>query len=59
MGSDERNDVTLTYKHPEGTEEERTAFKRAYAFGSKPDYQEGFLAVEEEGKGLTIGNVFR
>nr|CAB3266928.1 protein-glutamine gamma-glutamyltransferase K [Phallusia mammillata] len=54
VGSDERNDVTATYKHPEGTAEERTAFKRAYAFGSHPEYQDGFLAVEEEGKGLTL-----
>ena len=55
VGKDERHDVTSDYKHPEGSEEERTAFRKAYAFGSKPDYQLGYLAVEEEGKGISLG----
>uniref|UniRef100_A0A3P8ZXE8 Protein-glutamine gamma-glutamyltransferase K n=1 Tax=Esox lucius TaxID=8010 RepID=A0A3P8ZXE8_ESOLU len=37
VGSDERNDITLLYKHPEGsTEEERIAVETASRYGSKP-----------------------
>uniref|UniRef100_H2YCU3 protein-glutamine gamma-glutamyltransferase n=1 Tax=Ciona savignyi TaxID=51511 RepID=H2YCU3_CIOSA len=50
VGTDDRLDVTNLYKYTEDSEEERAAFKKAYAFGSLPEYQAGFLSVEEEGK---------
>lgn len=55
VGKNERLDVTDLYKAPEGSEEERKAFRKAYAFGSVPEYQKGFLSVEEEGKGISLG----
>jgi len=54
VGDDTRHDVTLNYKFPEGSEKEREAFRRAYAFGSKPDHHKGFMMTEEEGDGITI-----
>lgn len=48
VGEDEREDVTHEYKHTEGTEEERAAFRMAYGFGSQPEYQKGFLELQEE-----------
>ncbi|KAM7388565.1 hypothetical protein PAMP_024732 [Pampus punctatissimus] len=35
VGSDERNDITHLYKHPEGTEEERISVETACLYGSK------------------------
>ena len=58
VGSNERLDVTNLYKAEEGSEEEREAFRKAYGFGSSPDYQKGFLALHEEGQGITIGELF-
>ena len=57
VGKDERHDVTNLYKAPEGSEEERLAFQKAYGFGNIPEYQKGFLGVEKEGKGLTLGGL--
>ncbi|XP_078483974.1 protein-glutamine gamma-glutamyltransferase K isoform X1 [Ciona intestinalis] len=54
VGSDDRLDVTNLYKYTEDSAEEREAFKKAYAFGTLPEYQAGFLSVEEEGKGVSI-----
>lgn len=47
-GSDRREDLTSQYKHPEGSEEERAAFDRAYAHGRKAPYHDKFV-IEEEG----------
>ena len=55
VGKNERLDITNLYKAPEGTAEEREAFRRAYVHGSIPDYQKGFLALHEEGKGVSLG----
>lgn len=49
VGSDEREDVTLEYKYPEASTEEREAFDRAYAFGRKAPYHDKFDVIEEEG----------
>ncbi|XP_034167505.2 protein-glutamine gamma-glutamyltransferase K isoform X1 [Pangasianodon hypophthalmus] len=37
VGSDRREDITHLYKHPEGSERERTAVETASRFGSKPN----------------------
>ncbi|XP_033853103.2 protein-glutamine gamma-glutamyltransferase K [Acipenser ruthenus] len=37
VGSEEREDITDLYKHPEGSEEERIAVETACRYGSKPD----------------------
>ncbi|XP_013859936.1 protein-glutamine gamma-glutamyltransferase K isoform X2 [Austrofundulus limnaeus] len=37
VGSDEREDITNLYKHPEDSEEERIAVETASRYGSKPD----------------------
>nr|XP_039256982.1 protein-glutamine gamma-glutamyltransferase 4-like isoform X2 [Styela clava] len=48
VGEDDREDITDQYKFKEGSPEERAAFKLAYGFGSQPDYQRGFLALQDE-----------
>ncbi|MBN3283191.1 TGM1 glutamyltransferase, partial [Polyodon spathula] len=37
VGSEEREDITDLYKHPEGSEEERIAVETACRYGTKPD----------------------
>ena len=57
VGDDERHDITQNYKFPEGSEKERAAFNKAYAFGSLPDYHKGFMMTEDEGEGITISKL--
>ncbi|XP_062870938.1 protein-glutamine gamma-glutamyltransferase K-like [Trichomycterus rosablanca] len=61
VGSDEREDITHLYKHPEGSEEERIAVETASRYGSKPDTYSSAMAkdvtleVTMEGKGPQMG----
>uniref|UniRef100_A0A668A4W2 Protein-glutamine gamma-glutamyltransferase K n=1 Tax=Myripristis murdjan TaxID=586833 RepID=A0A668A4W2_9TELE len=61
VGSDERNDITHLYKHPEGTEEERIAVETAARYGSKPEAyssptaEDVFLDVSMDGEGPRMG----
>uniref|UniRef100_A0A8C8GUM4 Protein-glutamine gamma-glutamyltransferase K n=1 Tax=Oncorhynchus tshawytscha TaxID=74940 RepID=A0A8C8GUM4_ONCTS len=61
VGSDERNDITDLYKHPEGTEEERIAVETASRYGSKPDAysspiaQDVSIEVTMDGEGPHMG----
>ncbi|XP_020774480.2 LOW QUALITY PROTEIN: protein-glutamine gamma-glutamyltransferase K-like [Boleophthalmus pectinirostris] len=61
VGSDERNDITHLYKHPEGTEEERIAVETACKYGSKaescptPTAEDVSLEVSMEGTGPQMG----
>ncbi|XP_015251619.1 PREDICTED: protein-glutamine gamma-glutamyltransferase K [Cyprinodon variegatus] len=61
VGSDERNDITHLYKHPEGSEEERIAVETACSFGSKaaayspPTAEDVTLEVIMEGDGPKMG----
>uniref|UniRef100_A0A4W5QPC5 Protein-glutamine gamma-glutamyltransferase K n=1 Tax=Hucho hucho TaxID=62062 RepID=A0A4W5QPC5_9TELE len=62
VGSDERNDITHLYKHPEGsTEEERIAVETASRYGSKPDTYSSPIAedisieVTMDGEGPRMG----
>ncbi|KAK5614196.1 hypothetical protein CRENBAI_007854 [Crenichthys baileyi] len=61
VGSDERNDITHLYKHPEGSEEERIAVEIACRYGSKaaayssPTAEDVTVEVILEGDGPKIG----
>ncbi|KAM3875941.1 protein-glutamine gamma-glutamyltransferase K-like [Diretmus argenteus] len=61
IGSDERNDITHLYKHPEGTEEERIAVETACRYGSKPEAyssptaEDVSIEVTMEGEGPRMG----
>ncbi|CDQ71943.1 unnamed protein product [Oncorhynchus mykiss] len=61
VGSDERNDITDLYKHPEGTEEERIAVETASRYGSKPNAysspiaQDVSIEVTMDGEGPRMG----
>ncbi|XP_072524432.1 protein-glutamine gamma-glutamyltransferase K-like [Salminus brasiliensis] len=61
VGSDQRNDITHLYKHPEGSEEERIAVETACRYGSKPDVYSSPVAedvnveVKVDGDGLSMG----
>ncbi|MEQ2186142.1 hypothetical protein GOODEAATRI_025611 [Goodea atripinnis] len=61
VGSDERNDITHLYKHPEGSEEERIAVEIACRYGSKaaayssPIAEDVTVEVILEGDGPKIG----
>uniref|UniRef100_A0A8C7FXF9 Protein-glutamine gamma-glutamyltransferase K n=1 Tax=Oncorhynchus kisutch TaxID=8019 RepID=A0A8C7FXF9_ONCKI len=61
VGSDERNDITDLYKHPEGTVEERIAVETASRYGSKPDAysspiaQDVSIEVTMDGEGPRMG----
>nr|XP_033476944.1 protein-glutamine gamma-glutamyltransferase K-like isoform X1 [Epinephelus lanceolatus] len=61
VGSDERNDITHLYKHPEGSEEERIAVETACSYGSKaeayssPTAEDVSIEVTMEGEGPTMG----
>ncbi|XP_072552393.1 protein-glutamine gamma-glutamyltransferase K-like [Salminus brasiliensis] len=46
VGSDEREDITNLYKHPEGSEEERIAVETASRYGSKPDTYSAAIAKD-------------
>ncbi|KAG2463203.1 TGM1 glutamyltransferase, partial [Polypterus senegalus] len=41
VGSDEREDITEVYKHPEGSDEERIAVETACRYGTKPNVYDG------------------
>ncbi|RVE73967.1 hypothetical protein OJAV_G00036420 [Oryzias javanicus] len=62
VGSDERNDITHMYKHPEGSEQERMAVETACRFGSKahayasPTAEDISVKVVLEGEGPKIGS---
>ncbi|XP_014845609.1 PREDICTED: protein-glutamine gamma-glutamyltransferase K-like [Poecilia mexicana] len=61
VGSDERQDITHLYKHPEGSEEERIAVETACSYGSKaaayssPTAEDVSLEVVMEGDGPRMG----
>ncbi|XP_017573407.1 protein-glutamine gamma-glutamyltransferase K-like [Pygocentrus nattereri] len=61
VGSDEREDITHLYKHPEGSEEERIAVETASRYGSKPDTytitgsKDVTVEVSMEGQGPHMG----
>ncbi|KAJ0032221.1 hypothetical protein NQD34_002302 [Periophthalmus magnuspinnatus] len=61
VGSDQRNDITHLYKHPEGTEEERIAVETACRYGTKaeaytsPTAEDVSLQVSMEGTGPQMG----
>ncbi|XP_054916302.1 protein-glutamine gamma-glutamyltransferase K-like isoform X2 [Poeciliopsis prolifica] len=61
VGSDERQDITHLYKHPEGSEEERIAVETACSYGSKaaayssPTAEDVSLEVIMEGVGPRMG----
>lgn len=47
IGQMDREDITKFYKFPEGSEEERQSFDRAYAHGSRPRYQSGQIIPKD------------
>uniref|UniRef100_A0A8C4EV22 Protein-glutamine gamma-glutamyltransferase K n=1 Tax=Dicentrarchus labrax TaxID=13489 RepID=A0A8C4EV22_DICLA len=61
VGSDERNDITHLYKHPEGSEEERIAVETACRYGTKaqtfssPTAEDVSVEVTMEGEGPKMG----
>ena len=59
VGSDEREDITNLYKYNEKSPEERKAFETAYSFGMGTKYWIGELNIEEEGKDLTLGMLYK
>ncbi|XP_056133119.1 protein-glutamine gamma-glutamyltransferase K-like [Lampris incognitus] len=54
VGSDERNDITHLYKHPEGSEEERIAVESASRYGSKPEVY-SYPTAEDVSVEVTMG----
>lgn len=62
VGTDERNDITHLYKHPEGTEEERIAVETACRYGTKaeaytsPTAEDVSLEVSMDGTGPQMGS---
>ncbi|XP_069006743.1 protein-glutamine gamma-glutamyltransferase K-like [Embiotoca jacksoni] len=62
VGSDERNDITHIYKHPEGSEKERIAVETACRYGSKaeayssPIAEDVSVEVIMEGEGPKMGS---
>uniref|UniRef100_A0A3B5LDS1 protein-glutamine gamma-glutamyltransferase n=1 Tax=Xiphophorus couchianus TaxID=32473 RepID=A0A3B5LDS1_9TELE len=62
VGTDERDDITHLYKHPEGSEEERIAVETACRYGSKPDVycspaaEDVSVEVKIDGEGPRMGN---
>ncbi|KAM4556781.1 protein-glutamine gamma-glutamyltransferase K [Fundulus diaphanus] len=61
VGSDERDDITHLYKHPEESEEERIAVETACRYGSKPDVysvpasEDVTVEVKIDGEGPRMG----
>ncbi|XP_042338968.1 protein-glutamine gamma-glutamyltransferase K-like [Plectropomus leopardus] len=61
VGSDERNDITHLYKHPEGSEAERIAVETACSYGSKaeayspPTAEDISVEVTMDGDGPEMG----
>uniref|UniRef100_A0A3P8T927 Protein-glutamine gamma-glutamyltransferase K n=1 Tax=Amphiprion percula TaxID=161767 RepID=A0A3P8T927_AMPPE len=61
VGSDERNDITHLYKHPEGSAEERIAVETACSYGSKaeayssPTAEDISVEVLMDGEGPQMG----
>ncbi|KAF6718385.1 Protein-glutamine gamma-glutamyltransferase K [Oryzias melastigma] len=62
VGSDDREDITLLYKPPEGSEEERIAVETASRYGSKPEVYSAPMAedvcveMKMDGEGPRIGS---
>uniref|UniRef100_W5K0A4 Protein-glutamine gamma-glutamyltransferase K n=1 Tax=Astyanax mexicanus TaxID=7994 RepID=W5K0A4_ASTMX len=61
VGSNERQDITHLYKHPEGSEEERIAVETASRYGSKPNTytvavaEDVTVEVRMQGQGPRMG----
>lgn len=61
VGSDERDDITHLYKHPEGSEAERIAVETACSYGSKAEAfsastaEDVTVTVALEGEGPAMG----
>ncbi|XP_059197526.1 protein-glutamine gamma-glutamyltransferase K-like [Centropristis striata] len=61
VGSDERNDITDLYKHPEGSQEERIAVETACSYGTKaeayspPTAEDVSVEVTMDGEGPRMG----
>ncbi|KAM9358547.1 protein-glutamine gamma-glutamyltransferase K-like [Symphorus nematophorus] len=61
VSSDERNDITHLYKHPEGSEAERIAVETACSYGSKaeayssPTAEDVSVEVTMDGEGPKMG----
>lgn len=61
VGSDQREDITHLYKHPEGSEEERIAVETACRYGSKskaytsPTAEDVSIEVTMDGTGPQMG----
>uniref|UniRef100_A0A8C2WCP5 Protein-glutamine gamma-glutamyltransferase K n=1 Tax=Cyclopterus lumpus TaxID=8103 RepID=A0A8C2WCP5_CYCLU len=62
VGTDERNDITDLYKHPEGSEQERIAVETASRYGSKaeayssPTAEDVSVEVTMDGEGPKMGS---
>ncbi|XP_028301146.1 protein-glutamine gamma-glutamyltransferase K-like [Gouania willdenowi] len=62
VGSDDRNDITNLYKHPEGSEQERIAVETACSYGTKakaysaPTAQDVSVHVTMEDDGPRMGD---
>ncbi|KAK9514593.1 hypothetical protein VZT92_026623 [Zoarces viviparus] len=62
VGTDERNDITDLYKHPEGSVQERIAVETACSYGSKaeayssPTAEDVSVEVTMDGEGPKIGS---
>ncbi|KAK9534404.1 hypothetical protein VZT92_008253 [Zoarces viviparus] len=62
VGTDERNDITDLYKHPEGSVQERIAVETACSYGSKaeayssPTAKDVSVEVTMDGEGPEIGS---
>ncbi|XP_069792515.1 protein-glutamine gamma-glutamyltransferase K-like [Narcine bancroftii] len=54
VGSDEREDITHLYKHPEDSEEERIAVETACRYGSRPDTSETPVVPNEVEASLRV-----
>ncbi|KAL4635359.1 protein-glutamine gamma-glutamyltransferase K [Arapaima gigas] len=61
VGSHDSNDITMLYKYPEGSEEERIAVETACRYGTKPDVytsptaEDVSLEVVMDGEGPRMG----
>ncbi|XP_075384875.1 protein-glutamine gamma-glutamyltransferase 2 [Tenrec ecaudatus] len=59
VGSDEREDITHTYKYPEGSAEEREAFLKANHLNKLEKKEETDMAMRiRVGQGMNLGNDF-
>lgn len=59
VGRDEREDITHTYKYPEGSPEEREAFTKANHLNKLADKEESEVAMRiRVGEGMNMGSDF-